>query len=304
MPTDEFDSLTGHAARHDALDAAVAAPTFVSATAPVDPAEGATWLDTSVTPNVLKVWVDGSPGEWVGAGGGGPSAAADVAYDNALSGLAATDVQDAIDELESRTIVIPDAQVVSALSNSFALKCDAGLYSPSATYFDVANETANALSAHSRAFRGGSGGKWYCEFAVSGTVGGGTTSVGVVRTGSVTSSQVGGSASGLQQSWGVLGDGRKASGTYTSYGTAYAGGDVIMVALDMTLAVGSRKIWFGKNGTWYDSGDPVAGTGEAFANVQTLVAPAASPSSAVITMRLRASDFTYSPPTGFSAWVT
>lgn len=99
MPTDEFDSLTGHAARHDALDAAVAAPTFVSATAPVDPAEGATWLDTSVTPNVLKVWVDGSPGEWVGAGGGGGGDASSIDYDNTTSGLVATDVQGAIDAL-------------------------------------------------------------------------------------------------------------------------------------------------------------------------------------------------------------
>jgi hypothetical protein len=98
MPTDEFDSLTGHAARHNALDAAVAAPTFVSATAPVDPAEGATWLDTSVTPNLLKVWVDGSPGAWVGAGGGGGDAS-EIDYDNTTSGLAATDVQAAIDEL-------------------------------------------------------------------------------------------------------------------------------------------------------------------------------------------------------------
>jgi hypothetical protein len=71
MPTDQFDALTGHAARHDALDAAVAAPTFVSATAPTSPAEGATWLDTSGSAPVLKVWVDGSPGEWVTVGGGG-----------------------------------------------------------------------------------------------------------------------------------------------------------------------------------------------------------------------------------------
>jgi hypothetical protein len=100
MPTDQFDPLTGHAARHDAIDAALAAPTFVSATAPVDPAEGATWLDTSGTP-VLKVWVDGSPGEWVeiAGGGGGGGDAEDIAYDNTTSGLAATDVQEALDEI-------------------------------------------------------------------------------------------------------------------------------------------------------------------------------------------------------------
>lgn len=100
MPTDQFDSMTGHAARHDALDAAIAAPTFVGATAPASPAQGATWLDTSGTPT-LKVWVSGSPGSWVTAGGGVGGSADGITYDGTASGLAATDVQAAIDELES-----------------------------------------------------------------------------------------------------------------------------------------------------------------------------------------------------------
>lgn len=49
--------------------AAIKSPAVVSATAPEDPEEGAIWLDTSGTP-VLKVWVSGSPGAWVVAGGG------------------------------------------------------------------------------------------------------------------------------------------------------------------------------------------------------------------------------------------
>lgn len=52
------------------LLAAAGAPVVVSDTAPEEPSEGAIWLDTSGTP-VLKVWLDGSPGAWVVAGGSG-----------------------------------------------------------------------------------------------------------------------------------------------------------------------------------------------------------------------------------------
>lgn len=55
------------------LFAAVGAPVVVSDTAPEDPDEGAIWLDTSGEAPVLKVWVDGSPGAWVAAGGGAGS---------------------------------------------------------------------------------------------------------------------------------------------------------------------------------------------------------------------------------------
>jgi hypothetical protein len=79
--------------------AALGAPAIVSDTEPSDPDEGAIWLDTSGSAPVLKVWLDGSPGEWVDVGDGGPVDAEDVGYDNTTSGLAATDVQGAIDEL-------------------------------------------------------------------------------------------------------------------------------------------------------------------------------------------------------------
>jgi hypothetical protein len=238
---------------------------------------------------------------------GGPVAAEDVTYDNTTSGLAATDVQAAIDELAGQSVVIPDAQIVSALGNSFALKIDPQLYSPSGNYFDVAGESALTASAHSRAFRGASGGKWYFEVAVSGTVGGGTTSIGVVRTQTTAaSSQVGSSGSGLGTSWGLLGDGRRFSGSAPAYGSAYGNGDVVMVACDMTPAAGSRKIWWGLNGTWFASGDPAAGTNEAFANLTQLVAPGVTPGTGTctLTLRLRSSEFSYSPPSGFSPWVT
>jgi hypothetical protein len=54
------------------------------------------------------------------------------------------------------------------------------------------------------------------------------------------------------------------NGTATSYGTTTtANTDVIMVAFDAD----NWKIWFGKNGTWFASGDPVAGTNTAFSSI-------------------------------------
>jgi hypothetical protein len=52
--------------------------------------------------------------------------------------------------------------------------------------------------------------------------------------------------------------------------TSWTNDDIIMFALD----VDARKLWIGKNGTWNDSGDPAAGTGEnASWTVDTAVSP-------------------------------
>ena len=41
----------------------------------------------------------------------------------------------------------------------------------------------------------------------------------------------------------------------SSYGNSYSAGDIIGVALDVT----NSKLYFSKNGTWQDSGDPTSG---------------------------------------------
>ena len=55
-----------------------------------------------------------------------------------------------------------------------------------------------------------------------------------------------------------------------SYGNTYTGGDIISVALDMD----NGAIYFAKNGTWQDSGDPTSGsskTGAAFDDVLSAI---------------------------------
>ena len=49
----------------------------------------------------------------------------------------------------------------------------------------------------------------------------------------------------------------------SSYGSALASGDIMMGALDLD----NGKIWFGKNGTWFNSGNPASGSNEAFSSI-------------------------------------
>ncbi|NBP04077.1 MAG: hypothetical protein EBU90_29085, partial [Proteobacteria bacterium] len=102
-------------------------------------------------------------------------------------------------------------------------------------------------------------GKWYFE-AVPANVTAFSTqhTIGIVGTDHSLSNYVGSGANG----YAYRPDGNKLNnGTATAYGTTTtANTDVIMVAFDAD----NWKIWFGKNGTWFASGDPVAGTNAAF----------------------------------------
>lgn len=88
-----------------------------------------------------------------------------------------------------------------------------------------------------------------------------------------------------------------------AYGTSWVNTNVIGVAYDAD----SGKVWFSKNGTWQNSGDPAAGTGEAFSGITGFIFPAISlyaitSGAHVMTGRFILSSFTTAPPSGFSAW--
>ncbi|MGE0713800.1 MAG: hypothetical protein AB7P02_00020 [Alphaproteobacteria bacterium] len=100
--------------------------------------------------------------------------------------------------------------------------------------------------------------------------------------------------------WVIQGDGQKlTSGSASGYGSALANGTTGMLAVDPS----SGKIWVGAAGSWFNSGDPAAGTGEMFSTLTGtlyLVMGRPTGSNRSITLRLVA-DYTYSPPTGFVA---
>jgi hypothetical protein len=88
------------------------------------------------------------------------------------------------------------------------------------------------------------------------------------------------------------------AGTSTAYGAAYDYPNVISVAVDFD----ARKIWFGKNGVWQNSGDPAAGTGAAFENIVNYPCwrPGVSLAGSQVTANFGASPFEYEPPAGFN----
>lgn len=124
--------------------------------------------------------------------------------------------------------------------------------------------------------------------------------VGVSTTSLATTGFVGGDANG----WGYYQDtGEKyTNNTPTAYGTAYeTDGDVIGVAF------ANGKVWFAKNGTWQNSGDPAAGTGEAFSGITGTIYPTislynAAPTAHQVRARFKTADFTQTVPSGFSPW--
>jgi len=89
------------------------------------------------------------------------------------------------------------------------------------------------------------------------------------------------------------------NGTETSYGASFTTNDVIGVALDMD----NGKVWFRKNGTWQNSGDPSAGTGEAFSGLSGTIYAMVSIyyHGDSITANFGASAFRDSAPSGFNS---
>ena len=91
------------------------------------------------------------------------------------------------------------------------------------------------------------------------------------------------------------------SNSLASYGTAYATGDRIAVFLR------AGKLWFAKNGTWQNSGDPNSNTGEAFSGISGIVFPmislySVSPPPHQMTGRFSATDIVTTIPTGGAPW--
>ena len=167
-------------------------------------------------------------------------------------------------------------------------------------------DVANSASAW-RSFSGTHGvssGKWYWEATQTGTVGGSNAAlIGIAeyqeadfaRLAVVT--KIGPAAGGYAfENW--TGNKRDPAETISSYGSAVTSGQIVGVALDLDNA----KIWFSINNTWQASGDPAAGTNEAFASLPAVEwCPAGSLYNATNTYNFGQSAFAYTPPTGFKA---
>jgi hypothetical protein len=150
-----------------------------------------------------------------------------------------------------------------------------------------------------------SAGRWYWEIhspniGAAGPGVGVTGSFGVITGRHSIAREIGDSGEG----WGWRGDGMKTgpSGAVPYGAAADRADEVIMVALDMDAG----ELWFGRNGIWFEGGNPAEGINPAFAGLSGLVYPAISSlhgggGSAVLMSRVEPQSWKYPPPQGFEA---
>jgi hypothetical protein len=101
---------------------------------------------------------------------------------------------------------------------------------------------------------GVSAGKWYAEVKWPSNTGTGATATGILDM-AYTGTDDPNNA--VTNAFGYFGSGTKnVSGTASSYGDSYADNDIIGIAIDMD----NNKLYFSKNGTFQDSGDPTSGS--------------------------------------------
>ena len=207
------------------------------------------------------------------------------------------------------------------LANTQAgLSYSEGVYSNGNTRFrgNTGGTTTTQLT------HGLSSGKWYIECFVDGSPASGFPMIGIVASGANSNtvqntSNVGALAitsdiqlvSGVKRPFG--------STSNTSYGSGFSDTDICQIAVD----IDNGKVWWGKNNTWFASGDPAAGSnaGDTFTGGTEMMVFVGSYSGASymicnagqddtfagnVTAAGNADgngfgDFKYAPPTGFLA---
>ena len=143
-------------------------------------------------------------------------------------------------------------------------------------------------------------GKWYWEATIpSNASSAANFCAGICRSTHTLASYVGAESSG----WGLLGNGNTQNGPGTTYTSALALGDVIGIAFDAD----NGKIWWSKNGTYPNSGNPATGANAPYSNVTVGSGPyfpavSAYQSAAILNAGSR--PFAYTAPSGFKALCT
>jgi hypothetical protein len=157
----------------------------------------------------------------------------------------------------------------------------------------TASSTANDRGWPSTIAAPGSG-KWYAEFTFAATDAGNNGGCGIMLENGTGAP----GESATTVSWRDAGTLRQnASGT--SYGSALSANDVVMLAYD----AGAGKVWFGKNGTWFASGNPATDTSPSATGITTTGRFASYHYGVAATIHANFGQrpFAYTPPTGFKA---
>ena len=100
---------------------------------------------------------------------------------------------------------------------------------------------------------GASSGKYYAEIKWVSATGTGATSTGILDMGYSGNADPN---NAVTNTFAYFGNGNKnVSGSASSYGSSYTSGDIIGIAMDLD----NNKLYFSKNGTYQNSGDPTSG---------------------------------------------
>lgn len=135
-------------------------------------------------------------------------------------------------------------------------------------------------------------GKWYAEFTFTTTNGDNNGGCGVMlENGTGVPGE-----SATTVSWRDAGTLRQ-NATNTSYGSALTANDVVIVAYDAA----SGSVWFGKNGTWFASGNPATNANPSATGITTSgrFATYHYGTAATIQANFGQRPFSYTPPSGF-----
>jgi hypothetical protein len=191
---------------------------------------------------------------------------------------------------------VPDVPTISSLASNY---CTLNPNNKSTSDVVLSNGNLYCQSNYASGWQHAAGtfavrsGKWYWEAIPEEYAGTDKTSIGMMPTtiqfvNNTNYDIVGGGG------YGITGHGAGVGGY------SYALNDVVMIAVDAD----NNKVYYGKNGTWFGTGDPSAGTGGTTqtlsANVDyvPLVGGYGGSSWAV---NFGQKDFTYTAPTGFKS---
>jgi hypothetical protein len=142
-----------------------------------------------------------------------------------------------------------------------------------------------------------SSGKWYWEVTfASGTESRiGAIKQQFVKTDSPFATFLGGGANGYSYANGGYKSNNN-NNSATGYST-YTTNDVISVALDLD----NGRIFFAKNGTWQESGNPATGSNPAYTGLSGAFTPAVYTPNATLNANFGQRPFAYTAPSGFKA---
>lgn len=175
----------------------------------------------------------------------------------------------------------------------------------------TATAAATAAAAWVRSVSGKSSGKYYVEMNFDNFTDQDDHKFGISKAGATISSTTafGGDANSLcigKNGAASTTPQKRTGGTSTNLGSSatYASGKKLMMAVD----IDNGKIWWGYDGTWFDSGDPAAGTNAQFTSGISgntwYVGYYQIRNPIATTTNFGTSAFTHTLPSGFTGWTT